>query len=147
LIFSSNTITTNISAQINDSMEFMINTFLLLSLISVLLALIAILFLFLIVIRLIVKYFTEDTLTNWQLTDFIPKEKATNPSSQKNINNQMEVDEEVVEQNRYTPELVENQQVPLDQFTPNFNQPLKVKLEDDGENHGLSVEEEPTDAR
>lgn len=112
------------------------------ALVLILANLFAIMVLFLLVFRAFFKFIGEDTLNNWNLETFIPK----NPFSGK-----VKREEETPTSNdtaQYTPteDVPKEDEVPLDEFQPNFDKPIKIQYEEAGEDHGMTVKEEEPNA-
>lgn len=101
---------------------------------------------FLLVFRAFFKFVGEETLNNWSLESFIPK-NSLNPFS--GNSGKVRREEPTSEGNEYTPteDVPSSNEVPLEDFVPNFDKPIKIKYEDAGEDHGMRVEEEEPNAQ
>lgn len=95
-----------------------------LTLTLILMAFLLVLGLFLIVIKIIMNLYKED-LGNLELAGFIPNKAK-----------------ETLNQNEYTPGDAKGVEVPLTDFTPDFNKPINLKYTDSIEGHGVEVEED-----
>jgi hypothetical protein len=96
--------------------------------------LLIILVLFLLVFRAFHKFIGEETLNTWNLESFVPK---TFPFNRKSPEKEQEN-----ESPQYTPTGdVPQRNIPLDEFTPNFEKPVEIVYEDEGEDHGMKVVE------
>lgn len=98
-----------------------------------------ILILFFLFFRAFFKFIGEDTLNNWNLEQFIPK----NPLK-KDPPPQVDREAPANDSNaQYTPEEDgPTAPVDLDQFTPDFTKPIKIQYEEAGDDHGLEVKVE-----
>lgn len=122
-----------------------LNILLIVALLFILANLFLILVLFFLFFRAFFKFIGEDTLNHWNLESFVPKIPGINTDpSNSNQNKRTIPGTEINDNAQYTPteEIPLNGEVPLDQFTPNFDKPIKIKYEEEGEDHGLSVEQE-----
>lgn len=91
---------------------------------------------FLIIFKSFWKLIGEDTLNSWNLESFIPKDKQSQQPPQTR-------EVPINDSNQYTPTSeVPINEIPLDQFTPNFDKPIKVVYEESGEDHGMSIKED-----
>lgn len=119
----------------------MLNVLLIVALLLILANLFLVMVLFFLFFRAFFKFIGEDTLNHWNLEGFVPKDL---PDTLSSVIRGKKPSTGADEGTQYTPtEGVPNEnEVPLDQFTPDPNKPVTIKYEEAGEDHGMSVEEE-----